>query len=128
MDILQIALAGIVSMLLALYVRQYRPELSPLLTLAAGIFILLPAMSVLEIVIDKVVYIANECRIDSGYISIILKVIAIAYICQFSSDMCKDAGQSALAGKIEFAARILILFQSLPIATALIDMAVSILP
>lgn len=128
MDILQIAAIGITGAILALTIKQHKPETALVVAIAAGIIILLPLLSVLEGILERVMAIASGYSIDTGYIAIVFKIIAIAYVCQFSADMCRDAGQSAIASKIEFCARILILFYALPIAERLLGLIVSILP
>lgn len=72
--------------------------------------------------------IANAYNINTAYIGTVVRIIAIAYICQFASEMCRDSGQGAIASKIEFCAKILILLYSLPVVDALLTMIVSILP
>ncbi len=128
MDILQIAAIGIAGMILTLTVKQHKPEMAVPVALAAGMLILFPAFSLLAGIIERVTDIAAGYNINTSYITTVLKIIAIAYVCQFSADMCRDAGQSAIASKIEFCARVLILFYALPIAVALLELIVSILP
>ena len=128
MDILQISVIGLTGMFLTLVVKEHKPELAALTALATGVLIILPTLDLLWGVVAHIVNIASVYNVDAGHIAALLKIIAIAYIAQFSGDMCVDAGQSALAAKIEFGARILILFYALPIATTLLELIVSILP
>jgi len=90
--------------------------------------VLLCGLSGLRDVIQSIYEIATKYNVNTGYIATVIKIIAIAYICQFSSEVCRDSGQGAIASKIEFCAKILILFYSLPIADALLALVVSILP
>ena len=56
-----------------------------------------------------------------GYLSILLKVIGITYICEFSSGICKDAGYQAVAGQIEVLGKLSVMFAGLPILFAVIE-------
>lgn len=59
--------------------------------------------------------------IEGVYLDTILKMLGISYITQFASDLCKDAGYSAVASQIELFARISILFLSFPVLMALVQ-------
>lgn len=128
MDIIQVVIIGIVGTILTITVKQYKPELAALLALATGILILFFGFSALQSALDRVFAIANAYNINTAYIGTVVRIIAIAYICQFASEMCRDSGQGAIASKIEFCAKILILLYSLPVVDALLTMIVSILP
>ena len=63
----------------------------------------------------------QKSSIDSTYIKIILKVIGISYIIEFGKDICKDAGESAIANKMEMAGKVIIVSLSIPVVASLID-------
>ena len=62
-----------------------------------------------------------------GYLSILLKVIGITYICDFSADICRDAGYQAVAGQIEVLGKLTVMFAGLPILFAVIEQIQSFL-
>lgn len=129
MDIIQVVIIGMIGTILTITVKQYKPELAALLALATGILILFFGFSALQSALDRVFAIAKTAyNINTAYIGTVVRIIAIAYICQFASEMCRDSGQGAIASKIEFCAKILILLYSLPVVDALLTMIVSILP
>ena len=66
--------------------------------------------------------IAEESGIDTAYVKIVIKIIGVAYICQFASDICKDAGESSIAGKIELGGKIVIITMSMPIIYGLLEL------
>ena len=55
------------------------------------------------------------------YFRILLKIIGITYLADFASNICKDAGYSAIAGQIEIFGKISILAISSPIILALLE-------
>ena len=57
--------------------------------------------------------------IESTYFSILLKMIGITYITEFSSDICKDAGYGALANQIGIAGKVTLISLSIPAITSL---------
>ena len=52
---------------------------------------------------------------------VVLRVIGIAYVAQFGAELCRDAGESAVASKIEFAGKIIIMTLSMPIMYKLLE-------
>jgi stage III sporulation protein AD len=71
---------------------------------------------------------AVTAHLNGAYVATVLKIIGIAYIAEFSIQIAKDAGQNALAGKIELAGKILILVMAIPILTAIIETVVNMMP
>ena len=58
---------------------------------------------------------AIKANIDFIYLNIVFKVLAIAYLSSFCSEICKDAGENSLAAKVEFSGKLLILILAIPI-------------
>ena len=59
--------------------------------------------------------------IDSSYLTVLVKIIGITYIGQFSSAICKDAGYAAIAGQIELFVKLYLMVLSLPVLLALVE-------
>jgi stage III sporulation protein AD len=95
--------------------------------LAGGTVILIFVVSSLSVVIETISNLFNKSNMDSVYITTILKVIGIAYLADFGAQLCKDAGESAIAAKIELGGKILILLLAIPILTALMELILKIL-
>lgn len=72
--------------------------------------------------------IAINAQVNHIYVETILKIIGIAYIVEFASQITKDAGQGAIASKIEMAGKIIILAMAVPIVTTLIEMILKMIP
>lgn len=71
---------------------------------------------------------AKQANINMMYLETILKIIGIAYIAEFASQITKDAGQGTLASKIELAGKILILAMAIPILTVMIETILQLIP
>jgi stage III sporulation protein AD len=127
MEIATIAAFGIVASLILLLVREERPEMALGLTLVAGLslfFLIFPKLSqVISIFGD----LAQESGLEPLYFGIILKVLAIAYIADFASAICRDAGEELIAGRVELAGKVLILVSSLPIIQGVLGVIRSLL-
>ncbi|WP_296971135.1 stage III sporulation protein AD [Tepidanaerobacter sp. EBM-38] len=128
MEIIQIVALSLIASILIVLIREDRPEIALQMTLVAGIIIFLRIMNQIFVVIEFLKDLSQKANIDNLYISTIFKIIGIAYIAEFGSQICKDAGSSSIASKIEFAAKILILVLSLPILMAVMNLILRILP
>ncbi|WP_413379794.1 stage III sporulation protein AD [Alkalihalobacillus sp. 1P02AB] len=127
-DIIQIVGLGLIATFLALVVKEQKPQFAFLLTVFVGVFIFLFLIDEIAKVIQMLQSIAEQASMNMIYLQTILKIIGIAYIAEFGAQIAKDAGQAAIASKIELAGKVLILVMAIPILTAVIEMVISFLP
>lgn len=57
-----------------------------------------------------------------------LKILGVAYLAEFASVICRDAGEQAVAQKVEFAAKVIIAVLALPILVAILESIMDIMP
>ncbi len=112
---------GIIAVSLIIILKNQRPEIALMCIVASSVIILLFVFDKLKSVIDLINSLMVNSSIDSTYIKIILKVIGISYIIEFGKDICKDAGESAIANKMEIAGKVIIVSLSIPVVASLID-------
>ena len=128
MDVMQIVAIGLIATVLIVVIRSLRPELAVLLSVAAGVIIFLLVLGKISSIMDIIKELANKAGINMVYMGIILKIIGIAYIAEFGAQVCRDAGEGAIASKIEFAAKILIMVLAVPIVVAVLTMLLKLVP
>ena len=121
MEVVKMAMIGVGAVILALKFKGIQPEYSLYLSIATGLLLMGIAISQLEIVIAYIKTIYGYLMLDSIYLKILMKIIGVAYLCEFASNLCKDAGYSSIAGQIEMAGKLTILIISIPVMTALLD-------
>ncbi len=121
MDILKIAVLAISGVMLALMLKQTKPEYSVFISIAVCICIFIYLLARLETVFGYLGQLEALVNVEGVYMDIILKILGITYITQFASDICKDSGYSAIANQIELFARVSILFLSFPVLMALVQ-------
>lgn len=127
MRIFTIVGLAVLGVTLAVTVRSFRPELSLLIGVSTGVVVLLSVVGELTGVIDTLRTVAQQYGVDDGYLGVLLKIIGVAYLAQFGVQICRDAGESAAAAKVELAGRILILSAALPAAVAMLSAAAELL-
>lgn len=128
MEIIQIVGIGIIGTILAVVIKQYKPELSLLLSIVVGLIILLLLVGRIAVIIDVMENLATKANIDLIYFKTILKVIAISYITEFAYKICEDTGQKSIAMKIQLAGRIFIMILGIPIMLAILESVMQLLP
>jgi len=128
MEIIQIIGLGFVVTLLILIIKQQRPEIAIQLSLALATIIFLMVLSKINVVLNLFRDMAAKANISSMYLNTILKIIGIAYITEFGAQVCRDAGEGAVAGKIEFAGKVLVMVMAIPIIALVLDTIVRLIP
>lgn len=121
MTLLKVAILGICAVLIALGFRPFKGEYSSFISLVAGGIIFTFILVKLETMIEAIRQISGYISINYQYIGILVKVIGVSYLCEFSSSLCKDAGYSAIASQIEIAGKLTILVMSMPILLSLLE-------
>ncbi len=121
MDVVKVAVLGLMGVMVGLLFKQVRPEYTLYISLATGLLILILAAGKLEAVFVMIRQIQSYLPIKTTYVTAILKMVGIAYIGQFSAGLCRDAGYSSVAGQIELFCKLSILLISLPILLALLE-------
>ncbi|QSZ26515.1 stage III sporulation protein AD [Aceticella autotrophica] len=128
MEIIQIVVISIVSLIILALLRKTNPDLAIVISLITGIIIFFIVIPKISSIISVLNTLANKSGINNIYIKTVLKIIAIAYIAEFGSQLSIDANEKNIATKIELSAKIIIIFLSLPIIIALMETIVSIMP
>lgn len=118
---IRIALIGIITAVFAVYFKGKRPELSMILALFCCVLVFGLGLTKFDVIITAINKITGYINLNTTYLSILLKIIGITYIAEFSSGICKDAGYNAIGNQIELVGKLSIIAISMPILLALID-------
>ena len=121
MNMIKIACLGLSGVMLGLFLRQIKSPFAEIISLATCLLIIFYSLTKLSAVFELVNTIGGYFSEQKNYFKILLKIIGITYIADFSSNICKDAGYSAIAGQIEIFGKISILAISSPIILALLE-------
>lgn len=126
MEYITFAGIGILAAALALVLKQYRAEYGLLLSISAGVMLLVFAMRYVGELAGFIERVSSSLRLPRDFIPVLFKVLGIAYLAQFASDTCRDAGENALAGKVELIGKGAMLAVALPVLEGLLDIISSI--
>lgn len=128
MEIVQIVGLGIIATILILVLKEQKPIFSFLLATITGVLIFLFLIGKIAEVIRLLERLAIEGGINLIYLKTMLKIIGVAYIAEFGAQITRDAGQGAIASKIELAGKILIMVMAIPIITVIIETVINLIP
>ncbi len=115
MQIFQLVGIAFVTAVAALILKGTKPELAFAVTVAGSIILLLFVFEAFRSSISIFGEIANEAGIDQSLIKILLKMVGIGYLVEFSAGILNDFGQNSVADKLVFCGKVVILVLAIPI-------------
>ncbi len=127
MEILKIVAVGIVSAIIIIYLRQINTDLSLIASVSAGILIFYLTSSYVSEFLSMIYGISSISEETGKSISLIIKIIAISYIVEFSASTIEDFGLKSLSEKVVFAGKIIIVSMSFPIIKNMITTVYALL-
>lgn len=127
-EIIKIVGIGLIALVIVIILKQYRPEYTIYVSIFAGVLILTLTMSKISGIINLLKSISDKTYINKQFLGILLKITGIAIITEFAVSICTDAGEKAIASKIEIGSKVIIIAMSIPIISSLLELIVEILP
>ncbi len=128
MEILKIVGIALISLIIIILLKQYRPEFAIYISILTGTLILILVMDKLTGIINLLESISNKASINNTFLTLLLKITGIAFLSEFAVSICKDSGEGAIANKIELGSKIIIISMSIPIISSLLEIILKILP
>ena len=119
---------GLLALTLIIIIKQYRPEFALYISLIAGTFILILAMDKFTNIINLLKQICNESGLNTKFLGILLKMTGIAFLAEFAISICKDAGETSLANKVELGSKAIVISMSIPIIHNLLEVILNLMP
>lgn len=128
MEIIKIIGIAFIAVIIIVLLRQYRPEFAIYISLLTGVLILLLVIDDLSGIINLLNSIADKVSINASFLALLIKITGIAFLSEFAVSICKDAGEGAIASKIEIGSKIIIISMSIPIISSLLEIILEVLP
>lgn len=127
MSIFQVLGCGFLVLVLWLVLQQYKSSVSVFVVTAFGAIVFLNFAGQLQNVLQILMRLSEQAGVNVIYLTTVFKIIGIAWLTEFFCQVCRDAGSSALAVKVEFAAKVAILLLAFPVLTAVLESITAIL-
>ena len=111
-----------------LILKPSKPDLAMIVGLAGSVCVFLYIIDLVEQVFGLFDYIMQLTHLDSKLFTLLIKIVGVGYITEFSANLCLDSGNSSMASKILLAGKLVIFVMSIPIITTLLELIVGLMP
>ena len=127
MSFLKIICGVFVGVILAIKLKGTDSSIGMYLSLALSVFVLFYAVEKMNYVVDFFDKVIDGIGLEEGYLEILIKIVGISYLCEFTSNICREAGFSAVAGQVEISGKLTMMVISMPILFAIVDTITGVL-
>ncbi|MCI8613364.1 MAG: hypothetical protein HFE48_06695 [Clostridia bacterium] len=127
MEIFKICFVGIVTAFCFMILKENKSDLAVVTAIAGGCVILLMTMEYIFGIFSTISALMEKAGINNGIFNILIKIIGIGYIIDFSAGIIEDSGAKSLSEKVVLCGKIVIMAMSLPILVKLFEIIESIL-
>ncbi len=127
MEILKIVALALTGVMLSALMKSVNKEISIYIILATVILLFLSVIDKLTDIFRFLEGIYDNVTYGKTFFPVILKVLAVAYITDFTAQLCKDAGEATIGSKVELAGKVIIFYLAMPILTAILELIGSLL-
>ena len=119
--VLKVAVLAVLGALCALLLKKSNGEMTVLLSLAVCVVAVTAALSLLKPLLETLVQARSLTGLSSAFFSPLLKCVGLGLTARVAADLCRDAGQGAMASAVELTAAVGALYTALPLFTTLLD-------
>lgn len=127
MEITVVIAVCVIGSLLALMLRQHRPELAMLLSLGCGIVVVIYMLDGVAQIRSELEQLLRLVNLPTEVLEVVFKGLGICILSEFASQSCRDAGEKSIALKAELAGKIAIVMISMPLFMQLLQLAAGLL-
>jgi len=128
MEIAQVVGLALVTTIMLLILRQQKPVMAVVLSIAFCIIMFIFLVGKMTSILSVMEELTRRAEINYFFFTTLLKILGVAYLGEFAAAICQDAGESAVAKKVEFAAKIIIAVLALPIMVAILESLMELMP
>ena len=123
MDLLiRAVILGLVGSALGLVIKKNSPEIGLLLALAVALLVVGLGMELIGAILDFVALLQDAAGLSPALLGPVLKTVGIGILTRLAADICKDAGQQAIASTVELAGTVAALYIALPLMQTVFEM------
>lgn len=94
---------GLLTLIITIILKTYRKEFAIYAVLIGGAIILLMSFETIGGIVDFLNKFSNDTSYNSEFVTLLLKITGISILIEYAVSICKDAGETAIGNKIDFA-------------------------
>ena len=126
--IFKIIAIGLITCFAVLIVKPIKSDFALLISVVGGIVILSMVLNCVTSVFSSFSSIVQKTGLNQDIFSLILKIVGIGYLTEFSANLCSDCGNGGLADKMLLGGKVVLLVLSLPIINNILGIVTELLP
>ena len=128
MEIIKIIGIGFLTLIITIILKENKKEYAIYSVLIGGAIIILYSMGTIKTIVDFAKSLSVNLKYNNMFITLILKITEIAILTEYAVSICKDAGESSIANKIENKTKIIVVSLSIPIISTTLESLTKLLP
>ena len=113
---------GVVGSVFALVINKGSPEVSMVLALAVTLLVVGLGVQVIRSILDFAGVLQTAAGLSPALLTPLLQTVGIGILTRLASDICRDAGQGAIASALELTGTVAALYIALPLMQAVFQM------
>lgn len=126
MDFSKIVIIAIFAVITISLIKQIKSEFAIALSVGVSVVLMLMLFDELFNVVQTFYNLSDKAQIDSGIFTVVIKVVGIGYLAEFTNNVCVDANCKSVGDKVILASKIAILLCALPIVENLFELLFSL--
>ena len=113
---------SLITAVISLYLKDSGFVTAAVITvICGGVLILLKLIPFFTEIFRTIREISSASGLKTDYIGLVIKVVGIAYIGEFAGELCRDAGETSLAGKVDLGTKAVIMVMALPLLKTILS-------
>ena len=122
MELVKIIGAAFVTAATCAVLRATKPELVFAVSVVGAVIILLFILEGMEESLGVLSEIAKMSGIENGVLRILVKIVGVGYLTEFSAGILNDSNASSVADKVSLAGKLTVIVMSMPIINGLLQL------
>ncbi len=119
--LMKAAVTAVAGAILSLLLKRSAPELGLTLSVAVSLLGAALAMELFSGLAEVISLVRDETGLSPAVAAPVMKCVGIGVVTRLSSDICRDAGQSAAASAVELCGTVCAMLAALPLIRALLQ-------
>ena len=121
-EILKIIGVAFITSISAVILRATKPELSFAVTVTGIIIILMFIVEMLQGTMAIFASISSMTGVENGLLKLLLKIVGVGYLTEFSAGILTDFGSASIADKVGLAGKVTVVLLSMPVVESLLTL------
>ena len=122
----KIIIIAIFCIFLTSTLKSYNNEIATIISVCGGVLIFLLVVDEMKNIFEYFISLYDMTGLNFDFLSVILKIVGIGYIVEFTADIADDFGNKMIASKVILGGKIVICGMTLPIIKNMLTLLLSL--